>query len=42
MEMPASLTSGSMPSLKTGYAILDGVEFDSCAQYDTTYAGLRI
>jgi hypothetical protein len=28
--------------VKNGYAILDGVEFDGCGQYDTTYAGLRI
>jgi hypothetical protein len=35
-----NLTAG--PQIETGYAILDGVEFDGCGQYDTTMAGLGV
>jgi hypothetical protein len=38
LEIPAG---AALPAYKTGYAILDGVEFDECAQYDTMQAGLR-
>ncbi len=40
--MPAVISPSALPSIKTGYAILDGVQLDGCGQYDTSYAGLRI
>lgn len=41
-EMPSVIGGANLPSIKTGYAIFDGVELDGCGQYDTSYAGLRI
>jgi hypothetical protein len=42
IEIPLVITSTYIPKVRNGYAILDGVEFENCGQYDTGYAGLRI
>jgi hypothetical protein len=34
-------SSSAPPVVRNGQGIFDGVEFDGCSQYDSTYAALR-